>query len=576
MACVSIAQSSHRLERSGNSEARLATKSVSHLLLALFFIVMTPAVAPAGESIAALKKELATAQGQDRNRVLAELVSATVRDDPETALSYAQEALRHLAEIPNRQIEAQIQLELSHVLARNGNNAEALEHALAAEAAYADTGDDQRRAEACYALGQIRMDLGAYREALSDYSRALAFFEIQNRQVDVARALNAMGIAHNQLGDHDTALEHFLEALRIAEETDDKKTIARCHNNIGILYRQTGQFEKALDAYLHALDLKTSLGDEAEIARTLNNIGIVYSELGSHEAALEYYLRALKIKQGLGSRGEIVNTLHNIGVTSGLLGRFDQAYASLTEALEIYRELGQKWSIANALNDLADLDIRSGNAKMALERTDAALEIGQEIDAKVLVSETHEIRSRAFEKLGSYARALESHRVHTDLEKTISSAERDAKIAELQARYHSERQQREIEHLKSQSEKQAIIRNALLIGAVLMALSTVLLLHGNRAKQRAYVKVAEVNSQLEEALLQVKQLSGLLPICAGCKRIRDESGSWIQVESYIREHSEADFSHGICPECVHSLYAEALPSQDGDPEDLPARSSESR
>ena len=60
--------------------------------------------------------------------------------------------------------------------------------------------------------------------------------------------------------------------------------------------------------------------------------------------------------------------------------------------------------------------------------------------------------------------------------------------------------------------------------------------------------------ELKNALDQVKQLSGLLPICASCKRIKDDKGDWHQIESYIRDHSEAEFTHGICQECVKKLY----------------------
>jgi len=59
---------------------------------------------------------------------------------------------------------------------------------------------------------------------------------------------------------------------------------------------------------------------------------------------------------------------------------------------------------------------------------------------------------------------------------------------------------------------------------------------------------------LEKALSEVKKLSGLLPICASCKNIRNDKGYWEQMEIYIRDHSEADFSHGICPECMAKLY----------------------
>jgi PAS domain S-box-containing protein len=59
---------------------------------------------------------------------------------------------------------------------------------------------------------------------------------------------------------------------------------------------------------------------------------------------------------------------------------------------------------------------------------------------------------------------------------------------------------------------------------------------------------------LQEALANVKSLSGLLPICASCKKIRDDKGYWSQVESYIQKHSEATFTHGICPDCIKKWY----------------------
>jgi len=60
--------------------------------------------------------------------------------------------------------------------------------------------------------------------------------------------------------------------------------------------------------------------------------------------------------------------------------------------------------------------------------------------------------------------------------------------------------------------------------------------------------------ELQEAVAKVKTLTGLLPICARCKKIRDDAGRWHALEIYIRMHTEADFSHGICPECRLLLY----------------------
>jgi DNA-binding response OmpR family regulator len=62
--------------------------------------------------------------------------------------------------------------------------------------------------------------------------------------------------------------------------------------------------------------------------------------------------------------------------------------------------------------------------------------------------------------------------------------------------------------------------------------------------------------KLQQALSKVKTLSGLLPICSSCKKIRDDKGYWNQIEDYIRAHSPAHFSHSVCPECAKRLYPE--------------------
>jgi PAS domain S-box-containing protein len=68
-------------------------------------------------------------------------------------------------------------------------------------------------------------------------------------------------------------------------------------------------------------------------------------------------------------------------------------------------------------------------------------------------------------------------------------------------------------------------------------------------------------NKLQEALAQVKTLSGLLPICSVCKRIRDDNGYWQQVEGYIQKHTDATFTHGVCPECFPKLYPDFDPTK---------------
>lgn len=73
-------------------------------------------------------------------------------------------------------------------------------------------------------------------------------------------------------------------------------------------------------------------------------------------------------------------------------------------------------------------------------------------------------------------------------------------------------------------------------------------------RRRMEAEREKLIAELQEALARVRTLSGLLPICAWCKKVRDDRGYWHQVEVYVRDHSDADFSHSICPDCYKRLY----------------------
>ncbi len=83
-----------------------------------------------------------------------------------------------------------------------------------------------------------------------------------------------------------------------------------------------------------------------------------------------------------------------------------------------------------------------------------------------------------------------------------------------------------------------------------------LLIHDISERTQAAREREKLIAELSEALSNVRKLSGLLPICASCKKIRDDRGYWHQVESFMHDHSDVEFSHGICPDCMAKLYPE--------------------
>lgn len=74
--------------------------------------------------------------------------------------------------------------------------------------------------------------------------------------------------------------------------------------------------------------------------------------------------------------------------------------------------------------------------------------------------------------------------------------------------------------------------------------------------KQAEIEREKLIAELQDTLVQIKTLEGLIPICANCKKVRDDQGYWQQVEVYITQRSNASFSHGLCPNCAHQLYPE--------------------
>ena len=99
------------------------------------------------------------------------------------------------------------------------------------------------------------------------------------------------------------------------------------------------------------------------------------------------------------------------------------------------------------------------------------------------------------------------------------------------------------------------------VAAFLVAVGTGFMVRMNTEAHGALVEHLRTAATLQDALANVRTLKGLLPMCAGCKKIRSDQGYWHQMEESVREHAEAEFSHDLCPDCVRRLYPELSSDQ---------------
>jgi hypothetical protein len=116
-----------------------------------------------------------------------------------------------------------------------------------------------------------------------------------------------------------------------------------------------------------------------------------------------------------------------------------------------------------------------------------------------------------------------------------------------------------------QSYKQQFFDMAVFLCMCLLIVTTIVhivfvqYIREKKANELLLSETIRDKEKIEKAFLEIKQLQGIIPICAACKRVRNDKGYWEQVEHYIHEHSDARFSHGMCPECIKKLYHKDVP-----------------
>ncbi|MCH8317951.1 MAG: tetratricopeptide repeat protein [Bacteroidetes bacterium] len=299
------------------------------------------------------------------------------------------------------------------------------------------------------------------------------------------------------------------EALALSKKVGFKKGIARSLKNIGIFYYTQGNYDKAIDHYLRSLKIYEKLDDKKSIASSLNNIGIVYWQQGNYDKAMDHYLRSLRMYEELGDKKGIANSLNNIGGVYYEQGNYDKAIDHYLRSLKIYEELGDKQGIAISLNNIGEVYREQGKYEMAMEYANRSLSIAQEIGLKELIKNAYETLSTIYAKQKRFQRAYEYYQLYSEVKDSILNKESSKQIAEMEAKYETEKKEKEIEILKkneelqkAEIEQQELLIYSIIGGSVLVLIIIIVLYNRNRIKYK--LKIEKKLSDLEQQALRLQ------------------------------------------------------------------------
>ena len=496
-------------------------------------LLMSPALWAQSET-ELLESRLSAAQGADRLELLAELTTAYHMDDATRAVASGTEALELLHSYPDETRELSVLNHLVYALVSLGDYPQALQLGARAEHLAHVEKDSASLAFALRNRGRVYRSRGETRQAFEVFRRSAKLCEEAGEPRGLGDSWTDISITHWLMGDYPAALDGFIRAHQIYEEIGEPRELAGALNNIGIVHKRLGDAGKALELYLEALEMRRQIGPPGSVANVLNNIGNVYRDLGKPEQALEYFLEALEI--GPADASGHANTLVNTGSCYQALGDLDLAVEFYQRALVLNEQTENRKGSASALLSIAGVERRRGRDSVALATLRKSLAIALEVDAKTEIQQAYLGLSELYALAGRYQEAYESSRSFEKIKSEIFNAENSKNIVDMQARFESDRQARQIEILKQQQTIDALEISSqhtgrrVLIGGLFSLLLVLLVLYNRyRLKVRSTRLIEHQKSELEQTLAELRASE------ADRRRLEEETVRQQERERYITE-----------------------------------------
>jgi tetratricopeptide (TPR) repeat protein len=352
-------------------------------------------------------------------------------------------------------------------------------------------------------IGQVHQKLGQIDSAIFYNEQGVSLTNFPGSEEEYSAALNNLGFIYKNMGNFEKAIAYYTRAYDVSKKMGMQTWISTDLNNIANVYAYWGKYDQAKIYLQQSAEIAKTQNDRAALEITLNNLAYVYQETGNLDSALMLYRQSAEIAEDLGRYGNLAVRKINMGLLYYQKGDYDTAAKYVKEGLETNRKLGIKLSVSGALLNLGTIYLAKGDTKQSGLYLDEALETAQELNARIILEKVYEARSKLFEKTGDYKRSLENYRKFIILKDSVFSEQSQEKLAEMQARYETEKKQQQIELLlkdnqlqKTELRKNQIKLFSLIGGVAILAISALIIWLMYVQKARANRTLVEKNLEL--------------------------------------------------------------------------------
>jgi len=360
-----------------------------------------------------------------------------------------------------------------------------------------------------YYLGLINRLESNYDSALQYFQKVYDYRMHTGQASETDNVLFNMGVVTSYKGWYDKSLEYYLRALQVAEESGDRFMEAEILNSAGLIHKKLKNYAQSLDMTKASLQIFEQLGVKAQQANCLGNLGSTFAEMQQFDSALLYYQNAYEINKTENSIWGMAHCLRDMGLIYSELGQYETALENMLQSLEIREKLNNKKEIAESLVAIASLYNKTQQPGKGLGFAQRAREIATTIDARQELREAHKALAEAYAGMGRYEQAYASQKAITSINDSLYSTEITRQINELQAKYETEKKEKEIALLTQEREVQkavlaqkSTLLNAFIIGCILLLALILVTILFYRSKMKSKALIAHKNEEINQRKIQ--------------------------------------------------------------------------
>ncbi|MFH2143819.1 MAG: transcriptional regulator [Bacteroidota bacterium] len=344
--------------------------------------------------------------------------------------------------------------------------------------------------------------------AISYLNRSINLAEKLRYPRGLAIAHFYTGQVHNLNGQRDKALDEYTKSLEILKNSNEMEMIANLKYEIGNIYMFWDKDYTAIEHFLDALKIYKKIYDIDHISSIYLNLGNAYRGINDENRALEYYKLAKINAEKQKDTILLVYCLNNIGNVYSAMGYNEKALEYYELTLETNKNIGDAQGLSAALSNIGSIHIQLGNYKKALEYLNKSQKIAIENNFTEFIIENYKESSLAYEGMGIYKKSLDLHKEYTHISDSVYNSEKHRQIAEMQAKYESEKYKKEKELLENHEKINRIRLYAFGVGFTLFIIIGILIYSKQKSKIKKDHELMEKNKLIHEAqrkLVEVEQ-----------------------------------------------------------------------